>query len=137
MLLVLCACTILLPVGLEEYYYQISPRIPQPQIGKIFPEDIKSFHGVARVYLSQNEALPFRYLPALAPVFAFAALLLNKRWALFSGTIEKAEVSPPSIDAGRKRNSYHGENLPVHDEREAAKLSRSGSARVNARAKTG
>jgi len=62
MLLVLCACTILLPVGLEEYDYQISPRIPQPQIGKIFPEDIKSFHGVARVYLSQNEAIRFYVL---------------------------------------------------------------------------
>ena len=39
-------------------------------------------------------------------------------------------MSPPSIDAGRKRYSYHGENLRVHEEREAAKLLSAGLDRL-------
>jgi hypothetical protein len=79
-----CASTVLGPIALEEYYYRVSPRAAQPESGRIFVESIKSFHGVAEVYLSPKERIPFQYFPLLTPVFGFAAYLLNRRWGAFS-----------------------------------------------------
>jgi hypothetical protein len=78
---------ILLLIGLSQYYYSARPREPHPEVGRIYVERVKGRDGVADVYLTRLERLPFDYAPVLQStsiVFALAAFLLNQRWKVIS-----------------------------------------------------
>ena len=73
----------LLFVAMDPYYYSTRPRQPDPQSGRIYPERVKGLRGVADVYLTHTEKLPYKYanwiLTAHGLLF-LTAVLLNQRW---------------------------------------------------------
>ena len=46
-------------VALGPYYYGARPREPHPESGRVFPQRVKGFDGVADVYLTRAEKWPF------------------------------------------------------------------------------
>jgi hypothetical protein len=73
--------------GLNKYYYSARPREPRPEEKRIYVERVKGFDGVADVYLTRTERLPFDYeiwVVSGSMSFALAAFLLNQRWKAFS-----------------------------------------------------
>jgi hypothetical protein len=58
---ILLVCTFVTVFGmtfLEDYFYRTRPRMPDPIAARVYPEDVKGFEGVARVYLTRSEKLP-------------------------------------------------------------------------------
>ena len=76
------ACVLLLS-GLSWYYYRARPREPHADVGRIYVQRVKGANGVADVYLTHLERLPFDYaiyVHSASMLFALAAFLLNQRW---------------------------------------------------------
>jgi hypothetical protein len=70
-------------IALGPYYYSSRPRQPDTQSGRIYRERVKGLSGVADVYLTRTEKLPYDYagwiLGAYGALF-LTAVLLNQRW---------------------------------------------------------
>ena len=70
-------------ISLDPYYYSNRPREPHPESGRIYREHVKGTTGVADVYLTHFEKLPYDYanwiLGAYGALFV-TAWLLNQRW---------------------------------------------------------
>ena len=70
-------------IALDPYYYSTRPRQPDTQSGRIYRERVKGLSGVADVYLTPTEKLPYDYrgwiLGAYGALF-LTAVLLNQRW---------------------------------------------------------
>jgi hypothetical protein len=70
-------------LALDPYYYSSRPREPHPESGRIYRERVKGTTGVADVYLTRFEKLPYDYadwiLGAYGALFV-TAWLLNQRW---------------------------------------------------------
>jgi hypothetical protein len=70
-------------ISLDPYYYSSRPREPHPESGWIYRERVKGTTGVADVYLTRFEKLPYDYadwiLGAYGALFV-TAWLLNQRW---------------------------------------------------------
>ncbi|HEY5991266.1 MAG TPA: hypothetical protein VIU10_01690 [Candidatus Udaeobacter sp.] len=70
---------------LEEYFYHTRPRVPDPMMHRVYPEDVKSIRSVARVYLTRVERIPFDVMQYWSPVLVIAGiatawiLVLQKR----------------------------------------------------------
>jgi hypothetical protein len=82
-LLVLAVTLFFSFIALGPYYYSSRPRQPDTQSGRIYRERVKGLSGVADVYLTRAEKLPYDYagwiLGAYGALFLTAALL-NQRW---------------------------------------------------------
>ncbi len=69
----------------DEYFYRTRPRQSDPKTGRIYVQDVKSNLGVARVYLTRSEKMPFDYIWYVSPALSFAiiatayVLMLKKR----------------------------------------------------------
>ena len=70
-------------ISLDPYYYSTRPRELDTRSGRIYVERVKGLSGVADVYLTRTEKLPYDYrdwiLGAFGALFLTAALL-NQRW---------------------------------------------------------
>ena len=70
-------------IALDPYYYSTRPRQPDAQSGMIYRKRVKGLSGVADVYLTRTEKLPYDYagwiLGAYGALF-LTAVLLNQRW---------------------------------------------------------
>lgn len=70
-------------IAMDRYYYSSRPRQPDPQSGRIYRERVKGFSGVADVYLTRMEKLPYDYAGSILTGYGllfFLAALLNQRW---------------------------------------------------------
>jgi hypothetical protein len=70
-------------IALAPYYYSTRPHQADPQSGRIYPERVKGVSGVADVYLTRTEKLPYDYagwILAACGVLFLSAVLLNQRW---------------------------------------------------------
>ena len=68
---ILLVCTFIGVFGmtfLQEYFYRTRPRTPEPIAARVYPEDVKGFEGVARVYLTRSEKLPFEWERYWSPI---------------------------------------------------------------------
>jgi hypothetical protein len=75
---ILMVCTFVTVLGmtsLEEYFYRTRPKTPDVTAARVYPEDVKSFQGVARVYLTRTETLPFEWMPYWRPVLVGAVII--------------------------------------------------------------
>src|SRR5882724_4304010 len=75
---ILLVCTFLGVFGmisLEEYFYRTRPRSPDVTAGRVYPEDVKSIQGVARVYLNRSEKLPFLWERYWSPILVGAGFI--------------------------------------------------------------
>jgi hypothetical protein len=74
-------------IALDPYYYSTRPREPHPESGRIYRKRVKGAPGVADVYLTRTEKLPYDYaewiLGAYGALFLIA-WLLNQRWKVVS-----------------------------------------------------
>src|SRR5438128_12333893 len=74
-------------MALDPYYYNTRPREPHPESGRIYRERVKGGGGVADVYLTRTEKLPYDYgewiLGAYGALF-LTAWFLNQRWKVVS-----------------------------------------------------
>ena len=74
-------------IALDPYYYSTRPREPHPESGRIYRERVKGAAGVADVYLTRTEKLPYDYgewiLGAYGALF-LTAWVLNQRWKVVS-----------------------------------------------------
>jgi hypothetical protein len=61
---------------LEEYFYRTRPRLPDPKTGRIYVENVKSSRGVARVYLTRAEKIPFDYIWYVNPILCIAGFVM-------------------------------------------------------------
>lgn len=70
-------------IALDPYYYSTRPRQPDTESGRIYRERVKGVSGVADVYLTRTEKIPYDYrgwiLGAYGALF-LTAVLLNQRW---------------------------------------------------------
>ena len=70
-------------IALDPYYCSNRPREAHPESGRIYRERVKGTTGVADVYLTRLEKLPYDYaewiLGAYGALFV-TAVLLNQRW---------------------------------------------------------
>jgi hypothetical protein len=48
-------------LALDPYYYSTRPREPHPESGRIYRKRVKGGAGVADVYLTRTEKLPYDY----------------------------------------------------------------------------
>jgi hypothetical protein len=83
MVATLFACTFLTVGGLtflEEYFYRTRPRVPDPNMQRVYAEDVKSIRGVARVYLTRTEKMPFDMMWYWSPVLV--AAIIATAWIL-------------------------------------------------------
>jgi hypothetical protein len=62
-------------VALGPYYYSARPRAPHPESGRIFPQRVKGFDGVADVFLTRAEKWPFD--KAMWILIAYGALMFT------------------------------------------------------------
>jgi hypothetical protein len=72
---ILLVCTFVTVLGmtfLEDYFYRTRPRMPDPTVARVYPQDVKGFEGVARVYLTRSEKLPFEWMPYWSPILVGA-----------------------------------------------------------------
>ncbi len=76
----LCWSTFGFVLFLDGYYYRTRPREPDPKEARIYPQDVKTIHHVARVYLTRTEKMPYEYFWLFCAAFAVTAYLLNERW---------------------------------------------------------
>ena len=74
-LLVCTFVTIFGMVSLEEYLYRTRPRSPDVTAGRVYAEDVKSIQGVARVYLTRSEKLPFDWERIWSPILVGAGFI--------------------------------------------------------------
>ena|SRR5882724_11775770 len=69
-------------IAMDKYYYSARPRQPDPQSGRIYRERVKDLSGVADVYLTRSERLPYdhaNWILAGYGLLFFTAVLLNQR----------------------------------------------------------
>ena len=76
----LCFLTFGFVLFLDGYYYKTRPREPDPETGRIYPQDVKTIQHVARVYLTRTERMPYDYFWFFFMALALTAYLLNRRW---------------------------------------------------------
>lgn len=62
-------------ISLEEYFYRTRPRGPDVTAGRVYPEDVKSIKGVARVYLTRFEKVPFEWERYWSPILVGAGFI--------------------------------------------------------------
>jgi len=74
-LLVCTFVTVFGMISLEEYFYRTRPRLPDANSQRVFPQDVKSISGVARVYLTRGEKLPFEIQWYWSPVLVGAGFV--------------------------------------------------------------
>jgi hypothetical protein len=70
-------------IAMDKYYYTARPRQPDPQSGRIYRERVKGWGGVADVYLTRTEKLPYEHADWILVGYGllfFTAALLNQRW---------------------------------------------------------
>ena len=70
-------------IAMDKYYFSARPRQPDPQSGRIYRERVKGLSGVADVYLTRAEKLPYDHANWIFAGFGllfFTAVLLNQRW---------------------------------------------------------
>jgi hypothetical protein len=82
-LLVAAAGSFFFLAQIGYYYYGTRPREPHPEAGRIYAEHVKGIGGVAEVYLTRLEHLPYDYaiwIQSGSVLFAAVALFLNQRW---------------------------------------------------------
>jgi hypothetical protein len=81
---------------LDDYYYQTSPRDPEPTSGKIYSRDVKTMttRAVARVYLTRTQLLPSQAIFYVFPILFLTAYFLNKRWKVFRNPQEDMPKKP-------------------------------------------
>jgi len=61
---------------LEEYFYATRPRLPTPEKGRIYSQDVKSLRGVSTVYLTRYEKLPFQYVQFANPMLCIVGIVV-------------------------------------------------------------
>jgi hypothetical protein len=70
-------------IALDPYYYSSRPREPHPESGRTYRERVKGTTGVADVYLTRFEKLPYDYaewiLGSYGALF-ITTWLLNQKW---------------------------------------------------------
>ena len=49
--------------------------MPDVTAARVYPEDVKSIQGVARVYLTRSETFPFEWMPYWSPVLVGAGII--------------------------------------------------------------
>jgi len=80
-IIVTCGLVVVLSVislwYLDFYYYAYGSRVPLATEGRIY---LKWVHHGTRVYLTQQEYLPFQVLPTLCGVFTLLGAYLTLRW---------------------------------------------------------
>jgi hypothetical protein len=74
-LVVLTFATVGSTTFLEEYFYRTRPRTADPVTGRIYIQDVKSARGVAQVYLTRSEKLPFDYVRYMSPILCVAGFI--------------------------------------------------------------
>ena len=62
--------------SLEEYFYAARPRMPEPSLGRVFREHVKSFRGIADVYVTRLEKIPFDFMQYAFPVYCITGIVL-------------------------------------------------------------
>ncbi|MFL6519514.1 MAG: hypothetical protein ACJ8NS_04780 [Chthoniobacterales bacterium] len=75
------------------YYYNARPREPHPEAGRIYSEHVKGIGGVAEVYLTRLEHLPYDYaiwIQSGSGLLAVVAFVLNHRWRVIHTPTYKA-----------------------------------------------
>jgi hypothetical protein len=83
--LVICAfVTVFGMTSLEEYFYRTRPRSADASAARVYPQDVKSVQGVARVYLTRSEKLPFEWMRYWNPIlvgvgFTTACILVYRK----------------------------------------------------------
>jgi hypothetical protein len=88
------ASPVLLLGGLSHYYYGSRPREPHPELGRTYVERVKGTDGVADVYLTHLEHLPFDYavyIQSGSMLFVLVAFLLNQRWKVFATPVYRPQ----------------------------------------------
>src|SRR5438874_6781191 len=60
---------------LDEYFYRTRPREPDQKTERIYPQNVKSSRGVARVYLTRTERMPFEWIQYWNPILAAAVIV--------------------------------------------------------------
>lgn len=75
-LISLAIFTVVSMAGLEEYFYRTRPRSPDIKIGRTYPQDVKSIQGVAKVYLTQTESIPFRCFYYFTPILCVSGVVI-------------------------------------------------------------
>jgi hypothetical protein len=78
-------------IAVDPYYYSTRPREPHPELGRIYRERVKGGAGVADVYLTRIEKLPYDYSNWILTTYValfFAAVLLNQRWKVIKDPSE-------------------------------------------------
>jgi hypothetical protein len=90
MLLLIVACCAVLPAVfyLDDYYYRISPRHPDPPSGRIYLHHVKTIRGVAQVYLTSSQLVSFYTIVFACPFLCLTGYALNKRWHILRNPAE-------------------------------------------------
>jgi hypothetical protein len=68
---------------LDVYYYQTSPREPDPTSGKIYPHHLNIGTRVGPVYLTRTQLLPSQAMFYVFPTVFLTGYFLNKHWKAF------------------------------------------------------
>ena len=74
-LVVCCFFTVGGMILLDEYFYRTRPRVPDPKTQRVYAQDVKSSHGIARVYLTRTEKIPFDWIQYWNPMLAVAVIV--------------------------------------------------------------
>ncbi len=75
---ILLVCTFVTVFGmtsLEEYFYRTRPRAPDFSTARVYAENVKSIQGVARVYLTRSEKVPFEWMRYWSPILVGAGFI--------------------------------------------------------------
>jgi hypothetical protein len=67
-------------IFLEEYFYRTRPRVPDPKTQRVYAENVKSSRGVARIYLTRTEKMPFDFMWYWSPILS--AAVIATAWTL-------------------------------------------------------
>ena len=81
--IVACFAFFGLVLSLDYYFYQKSPREPEPASGKIYPQHLNIGTRVGPVYLTRTQLLPSQAIFWVCPVLFLTGYFLNKRWKVF------------------------------------------------------
>jgi hypothetical protein len=75
-ILMVCAfVTLIGMISLEEYFYRTRPRLPDPTTQRLYAQNVKSSQGVAEVYLTHTEKLPFEWMQYWNPILVTAIIV--------------------------------------------------------------
>jgi hypothetical protein len=78
-------------LALDPYYYSTRPREPHPESGRIYRKRVKGGAGVADVYLTRTEKLPYDYGTWILNTYLLlfvSAVLLNQCWKVIRNPSE-------------------------------------------------